>query len=117
MATNPVGGQPRATLDGVITGGTGAFAGASGTFSGTGAGGFAGDGEFWVSLRGDVTRSGRKPLDLRVTLKGLVASTCTTDAPARLFLDGTGSAKGLGAVVGHLEHNLGTEPCAVIIID
>jgi len=117
VATNPVGGQARATLEGDITGGTGVFAGASGTFSGSGTGGFAGDGEFSVSLRGDVIRSGRKPLDLRVTLKGTVASTCTTETPPRLFLDGTGAAKGLGAVVGHLEHNLGTEPCAVIIID
>jgi hypothetical protein len=118
VATNPSAGQPRATLEGEFTGGTGIFAGATGRFSGEGTGGFAGDGEFAVALRGDVARAGsRKPFDLRVTLKGTVASTCTTEAPPRLFLDGTGAAKGLGLAVGHLEHDLGTQACAIIVID
>ena len=117
VATNPLNGQPRATLEGDVTGGTGIFAGATGTFTGDGTGGFAGDGTFTVSLRGTVLPASRRQLDLRLTLRGTVASTCTTEAPARLFLDGVGSYKSLGAVTGHLEHSLGTEPCAVIIID
>jgi len=118
VALNPTVGQPRATFDGVVTGGTGAFNGATGNFTGDGTGGFAGDGEFTASLRGDVRKADGTRVDLRVSLKGAVASICTTEAPPRLFLDGRGSAKaGLGAVVGHLEHDLGTEPCAIIIID
>ena len=117
VALNPTTGQPRATLEGTVTSGTGIFTGASGTFSGVGTGGFAGTGEFTVSLRGDVTRANGRTVDLRVTLKGTVASICPTEAPPRLFLDGTGASKGLGDVVGHLEHDLGTEACAIIVID
>ncbi len=117
VALNPTTGQPRATLEGAVTSGTGIFTGATGTFSGVGTGGFAGTGEFTVSLRGDVTRANGRTVDLRVTLKGTVASICTTEAPPRLFLDGTGASKGLGAVIGHLEHDLGTEACAIIVID
>ena len=32
-----------------------------------------------------------------------------------MALDGTGSAKGLASATGHLEHNLGTRICAIIV--
>ena len=114
-ASIPSSGPPRASLDGIVTGGTGLFAGAGGTLSGTGTGGFAGDGEFSVALRVAVSTSDGAPMDVRATLKGTSTSTCTTTAPPRMALDGTGSAKGLASATGHLEHDLGSEICAIIV--
>lgn len=108
-------GQRRATLDGTVSGGTGMLAGARGTLSGTGTGGFAGDGEFSVALRAAIATAGGVPLDLRVTLRGVSNSTCTTTAPPRMSLVGAGTAKGYGPVTGQLEHNLGSQICAIIV--
>ena len=74
-----------------------------------------GDGEFSVALRAAVASSDGESLDVRATLKGTSTSTCTTTAPPRMALDGTGSAKGLASATGHLEHNLGTRICAIIV--
>ena len=114
-ASIPSSGQPRASLEGTVTGGTGLFAGAGGSLSGTGVGGFAGDGVFSVTLRAAVATGDGESLDVRVALKGTSTSTCTTTAPPRMALDGTGNAKGLASATGHLEHNLGTRICAIIV--
>jgi hypothetical protein len=111
----PSSGQPRASLEGVVTGGTGLFAGATGSLRGRGTGGFAGDGEFTVALRAAVSTPDSGSLDLRATLKGTSTSTCTLTAPPRMALDGSGSARGLASVTGRLEHNLGTQICAIIV--
>ena len=70
-------GKPRASLEGTVTGGTGLFAGAGGSLSGTGVGGFAGDGEFSVALRAAVATGDGESLDFRAALKGTSTSTCT----------------------------------------
>jgi hypothetical protein len=31
-----------------------------------------------------------------------------------MFLDGTGTAKSIASATGHLEHNLGSQICAII---
>ena len=115
VASIPSSGQPRATLEGTVTGGTGLFAGAAGSLSGRGTGGFAGDGEFSVALRAAVSMRDGESLDVRATLKGTSTSTCTTTAPPRMALDGTGSVRGLAGATGHFEHNLGTKICAIIV--
>ena len=114
-ATVPRWGEPRATLDGLVTGGTGRFAGAKGGLSGTGTGGFAGDGDFLVALRAAVSTDNGVSLDLPVTLRGISTSSCSTTAPPRMTLNGTGSARGVADITGHLEHNLGTKICAIIV--
>ncbi len=114
-ANVPGSGQPRATLEGAVTGGTGLFAGATGDLTGTGTGGFANDGEFSVALRAAVSTGDGASLDVRVALRGISTSTCTTTAPPRIALDGTGRAKGMARATGHLEHNLGTQICAIIV--
>ena len=114
-ASIPSSGPSRASLEGEVTGGTGLFAGATGSLSGRGTGGFAGDGEFSVALRAAISTHDGGSLALRVTLKGTSTSTCTTTAPPRMALDGTGRAKGLASATGHLEHNLGTKICAIIV--
>jgi hypothetical protein len=114
-AAVPSAGQPRATLEGVVTGGTGRFAGATGGLSGTGTGGFAGDGDFLVALRATVSKGNGVSFELPVVLRGVSTSTCSTTAPPRMALNGTGSAKGVANATGHLEHNLGTQICAIII--
>jgi hypothetical protein len=106
-------GPARSTLDGVVTGGTGLFAGATGSLSGTGTGGFADNGEFSVALRASLPTSKGGPGDVRMALKGISTSTCTTTAPPRMMLDGTGGAKGFARATGHLEHNLGNHICAI----
>ena len=114
-ATVPSVGQSRATLEGEVTGGTGMFAGATGSLQGAGIGGIANDGEFSMRLRATVSTADGHPLELPVGLNGISRSTCTTTAPPRVALDGTGKAKGLGIAAAHLEHNLGAQICAIII--
>ena len=114
-ATMPSSGQHRATLEGVVTAGTGQFAGARGGLSGTGIGGFTGDGEFSVALRVAVSTGNRMTRDMRVVLRGISTSTCTTTAPPRMSLNGTATAKGKASATGHLEHNLGRQICAIIV--
>ena len=114
-ATASSSGQRRATLEGVVIGGTGRFAGARGGLSGTGTGGFTDDGEFSVALRAAVSTGNGVSLDMRVALRGISTSTCTTTAPPRMSLNGVGPAKGMPGATGHLEHNLGTRICAIIV--
>jgi len=114
-ATVPSVGQSRATLEGEVTGGTGRFAGATGSLQGAGIGGIANDGEFSMRLRATVSTADGHPLELPVALNGISRSTCTTTAPPRVALDGTGKAKGLSIAAAHLEHNLGAQICAIII--
>jgi hypothetical protein len=113
-ATVPSMGQSRATLDGEVTGGTGLFAGATGTINGAGMGGFVNDGEFSVTLHATVSLAHGDSRVVRVALSGISTSTCTTTAPPRVALDGTGKARGRGAAA-HLEHNLGAQICAIIV--
>ena len=96
------------------TGGTGPFAGASGTIDGAGIGGFMNDGEFSVTLHATVSTAHGDSRVVRVALNGISTSTCTTTAPPRVALDGTGKARGRGAAA-HLEHNLGAQICAMIV--
>lgn len=103
----------RAKLDGEITGGTGTFAGATGTFRAAGTGGFVNDGPFSATLRVSVSSASRSSIQWAVTLNGTSTSTCSTTAPPRMALDGTGDVKGSGTITGHLEHNLGSSICAV----
>jgi hypothetical protein len=114
-ATVPSVGQSRATLEGEITGGTGMFAGATGSLDGTGVGGLVNDGEFSVKFYATASTANEKSLAVAVTLNGISSSTCTTTAPPRVALDGTGRAKGLGSAAAHFEHNLGAQICAIII--
>jgi len=114
-ATVPSVGQSRAMLEGEVTGGTGMFAGATGSLDGTGVGGFVNDGEFSVKLYATASTANGQSLALAVTLNGISTSTCTTTAPPRVALDGTGKVKGLGSAAAHLEHNLGVQICAIII--
>lgn len=114
-ATVPSSGQSRATLEGVVTGGTGLFAGTTGDLTGTGTGGFVDDGEFSVALRAAVVRGNGTSVDVRAALKGISTSTCTTTAPPRLALAGTGSARGMDSASAHLEHNLGAQICAIVV--
>jgi hypothetical protein len=114
-ATVPRVGQSRATLEGEVTGGTGVFAGATGTLKGAGIGGFVNDGEFSVTLRASVSMASGHVREVTVALNGFSTSTCTTTAPPRVALDGTGTAMGTGSAAAHLEHNLGAQICAIIV--
>lgn len=114
-ATVPSSGQRRATIEGVVTGGTGPLAGATGGLSGTGTGGFAGDGEFSVALRAAFSTGDGVSHHMRVALRGVSTSTCNTTEPPRIFLNGTGTARGTAGATGQLEHNLGTQICAIIV--
>jgi len=113
-ATVPSVGQARATLEGEVTGGTGLFAGATGTLKGAGIGGFVNDGEFSVTLHASVSMANGRSREMPISLSGISTSTCTTTAPPRVALDGSGKAKGLGSAA-HLEHNLGAQICAIIV--
>jgi hypothetical protein len=113
-ASTPIGSlSSRAKLEGAIAGGTGTFAGATGTFRATGTGGFVNDGPFSATVRASVSTSNRSSIQWSVTLNGISTSSCSTTAPPRMALDGTGDIKGPGDVTGHLEHNLGNTICAV----
>jgi hypothetical protein len=114
-ATVPSVGQSRATLEGEVTGGTGMFAGATGTIEGAGIGGFVNDGEFSVRLHATVSMANGHSREVSVALNGISTSTCTTTAPPRVTLDGTSKSRGIGSAAAHLEHNLGAQICAIIV--
>jgi len=116
-ATVPTAGQSRATLEGEVIGGTGMFAGATGSLDGAGTGGFVNDGEFSVRLHATISTANGRSLELPVALEGTSTSTCTTTAPPRVALDGTGTVKARSGrrAAAHLEHNLGAQICAIIV--
>ena len=93
-----------------LTGGTGAFAGASGTLTGSGDGGFTGEGGFSLVLDGVLTTSAgsRK---LKIIVKGTSTLSCDNQVPL-LTLTGSAQVTGSGSSSAVLRHQVGLAGCS-----
>ena len=107
--SNP--GADVAVLNLTVTGGTGAFAGASASLTGSGRGAFSGEGDFSLSVKGSLsTNAAPKALSFAAQIKGESVASCGEQRIA-LTLNGDGAAPKLGSVVATLRHEVGNTGC------
>ena len=93
-----------------LTGGTGSFAGASGTLMGSGEGGFIGEGSFSLVLDGILTTpaGSRK---MKIALKGTSTLSCVNQVPL-LTLTAGAQVTGSGSSSAVLTHQVGLAGCS-----
>lgn len=92
-----------------VSGGSGAFAGASGELSGTGRGAFSGEGGFQLTVTGTIRTNSESAIRLKA--KGQATLSCGTEGPI-LNLEGRGPAGRLGETSVRLTHATGGGACA-----
>jgi hypothetical protein len=105
-------GRATSSLDLQVTGGTYAFAGATGSLTGDGSGSFVGEGNFSFTLRGSVSTSA-DPLGFRVrgTVSGSSTLSCATPS-VLVTLQGDGSFQKLGTIQAVMTHLVGNAGCS-----
>jgi hypothetical protein len=100
------------TLQLEVTGGTGVFAGATGSLVGDGTGDFTGPGSFVLSsLKGTLStlKDGSK---LTVSVNGESSLSCSTSSRILLTLHGTGNAAGVDRFAMDLRAEIGGTGCS-----
>lgn len=105
------GAPERALLNLQISGGTGAYAGASGSMGATGVGAFTGEGPLTVDLKGDALVHG-KHLPLRIGLVGTSSVSCSSSSEVVVTQTATGSMKKTGDVHATFRHVVGQAGCS-----
>jgi hypothetical protein len=103
------GSPERAALNLRISGGTGAFAGATGVLGAAGAGVFTGDGAFTLDVKGDAILQ-PKHVPLRIALTGNSAVSCSEQSIV-VSQTATGSMKKTGDVHATFSHVVGQAGC------
>lgn len=99
-----IGDSQAALVAVLVTEGTGQYAGASGTLSGTGGGAFVGEGPFSLFLEGSLsTDRGRRTF--RASLRGSSSVTCR-EGTVVVLQSGSGAAAGLGRVSARMRHDI-----------
>jgi len=96
-AISSTGGVDRASLTLHIDGGTGQYAGASGTLDAVGVGAFTGEGTFTLYAKGDAIVN-RKHVQLKIDLTGTSVVSCAASSQIAVTQTGTGSLKATGSV-------------------
>jgi hypothetical protein len=104
-------GPEKAALTLQISGGTGAFAGASGTALATGTGGFADEGAFTIDARGDVAIAGGKHAQITLSLSGTSRATCSDTSQIAITQTADGNMARAGHVHGTFDHVVGNTGC------
>jgi hypothetical protein len=105
----PASGRSTATLRLVVTGGTNAFAGASGTLAGDGGGAFVTAGAFNLSFDGSVRTAAQPAASrLRINISGTatVPLTCSANDRRLSQLRGTGTVPNLGRSTMELQSEI-----------
>ena len=110
VSTFSTGGAEQASLTLQVTGGTGVFAGATGSLSVTGTGAFAGEGSFSLSGSGELTVAGRR-INLVLNLRGTSAATCSPRELIAITQTGSGTMGRAGRVTGTLHHEVENTGC------
>ena len=114
FVTEPSSGRPTATLTLTVTGGTNAFAGATGTLTGDGKGEFLAGGRFAFSLEGVVRTSAvpaRSTFHTTVVGTATLADTCTANQHIISRLRGEGTISNLGRARVELESEIVETGC------
>lgn len=110
VSTFTADGAERASLTLQVTGGTGVFAGATGSVSVTGTGAFTGEGSFSLSGSGELTVAGRR-VNLVLNLRGTSAASCSPRELIAITQTGIGSMGRAGRVTGTLHHEVEGTGC------
>ena len=110
VSTFPAGGAERASLTLRVTGGTGVFAGATGSVSVTGTGAFAGEGAFSLSGSGELMVAGRR-INLVLNLRGTSSASCSPRQLIAITQTGSGAMGRAGRVAGTLNHEVESTGC------
>ena len=111
-ATVPQSRPATVTFDLRVTGGSGAFQGASGTLRGDGTGAFAGEGTFSLSLKGPLSLAGKPgSSNVQTDISGTARTSCV-GGRIQVTLQGSGSSNRFGNVTETLTHVLGNAACS-----
>jgi len=99
-----VGNDVTAVTTVVVTGGTGQYAGAAGTLTGTGSGAFVGEGGFSLLLQGSIL-TGRGSRPFRASVRGTSALGCR-DGTIVVLQSGSGTAAALGRISAQMRYDI-----------
>jgi hypothetical protein len=91
-------------------GGTGTFAAGSGSLSGSGEGGFIGEGTFSHVLDGEL-RTAAGSRKIKIGIKGTGTLSCVNES-AILTLTGGGHATRFGQITATARHQIGNASCS-----
>ena len=103
-AATAAGNDVTAVTTVVVTGGTGQYAGASGTLTGTGSGAFVGEGGFSLLLQGSIL-TGRGSRPFRASVRGTSALSCR-DGTVVVLQSGSGTATALGRISAQMRYDI-----------
>jgi hypothetical protein len=104
-------GSQTAVLALRIANGSGPFDGASGIMILAGVGAFAGEGEFLLDGRGEVTLAGGKRALLVLSLRGTAVATCSASGRIAITQTGDGTMTRAGRVTATLTHEVEYTGC------
>ena len=105
------GAPERVSLTLVLTGGTGVFAGASGSIGASGLGAFASEGAFTLDIRGDALLEHGKHAQITANISGTSSLYCTATAQIAVTQTGDGTMGRAGRVHGTFSHEVGNADC------
>lgn len=107
----PAGGGQYAAIILTVTGGSGEFAGATGSVTVTGSGAFADEGPFSLGGSGIITRAGGKPANLVVNLRGSSLAGCSAQGLIAVSQTASGTVGRIGRVEATLLHEVEQTGC------
>jgi hypothetical protein len=94
-----------------VTGGTGAFSGATGALSGNGKGAFTGQGPFSATISGRIVAEGSGAFKIRWAIAGTSTVSCAASERISVTQNGTASAPRIGDVATTFQHQLSNTGC------
>ena len=100
------GGSEQAFLSMQITGGTGIYAGATGSVDALGSGAFSGEGTYSLSARGDALLDGGKHAQITFNLSGTSAASCIPIDQFTVTQTGSGTMGRAGRVTARFQHTV-----------
>jgi hypothetical protein len=103
----------KATLTVQVTGGTGAFQGATGALDGRGSGAFVGEGAFSLSLSGTISTNASSRAQFRTSLDGTSSVSCSATGHIVVEQVAGGSGVKTGQLSAILRHEVGNAGCAI----
>ncbi len=87
-----------------ITGGTGVYAGATGTIRASGIGAFSGEGGYSLDARGDAVLPGDKHAQITINLSGTSVASCSSTNQIIITQSGSGTMGRAGRVSSTFQH-------------
>jgi hypothetical protein len=105
-------GRQRSSVTLQVTGGSGTFAGASGSLAVSGTGAFADEGKFTLDGEGELTLAGGRRAVVVFTLRGSSVASCSPSEQIAIAQSATGTMSRAGRVDARLSHVVGNTGCS-----